>query len=82
MSITDVERPTISITPEPTYLGAVPDDQLCHIVDDIDRTYCGAPVPREIHGTFRGEAVCPVCGSPTCPRCIQLLYLDLQLDDG
>jgi hypothetical protein len=52
--------------------------ELCHIGPATsDLSYCGAPwgSPGEC-GWYRGEAICPSCGNPTCPRCAQLSALE------
>lgn len=70
-----------AVVPESTFNGSLPDDELCHIVDSNDRSYCGYVIYEPPHGEFGGEAVCPVCGRPTCPRCAQLYSLDDALED-
>lgn len=55
--------------------------ELCHIDDGSDvRALCGfvdgwaPPCPE-----YDGEAICPRCGRPTCPRCAQRAALAEQL---
>lgn len=58
--------------------------KLCHVCPfDSETPYCGAG-----GGTvgacddYDGEAICPTCGRPTCPRCAQLCDLDDRLEDA
>lgn len=55
----------------------------CHIDDGSGkRTYCDAwdvGVDEWCDGEYDGEAVCPSCGSPTCPRCAQLEAIECSL---
>jgi hypothetical protein len=57
------------------------DMEFCHIACDDEGiyTYCGDgdgdPVTCS-PGYYAGEAICPNCGHPTCPRCAQLADLD------
>ena len=59
-----------------------PDVTLCHIADGgADAYYCGAPASNVGEcGEYYGEAICPNCGNPTCPRCAQLDALLDALD--
>lgn len=57
--------------------------EFCHIDDGSgEHCYCGAggtgPSTCE---AFDGEAICPQCGLPTCPRCAQLSALEELLDE-
>jgi hypothetical protein len=59
----------------------LPDVQFCHIDDgSLERAYCGdTSAPGCTCPTYRGEAICPDCGAPTCPRCAQLCALEESL---
>lgn len=61
------------------------EDNFCHIeVYPGKTTYCGKALNDP--GTcqlYRGEALCPTCGRPTCPTCAVMSSLNERLiDDG
>lgn len=62
------------------------DMEFCHIlVDDDSVHFCGRPVeegdlPPPCGYDYDGEAICPSCGLPTCPRCAQLSALEDQIE--
>jgi hypothetical protein len=56
--------------------------ELCHIVaNDEPQTFCGLDCGDGNGGGltpcgyYEGQAICPGCGRPTCPRCAQLASL-------
>lgn len=61
----------------------IKDMEFCHI-RTIDQTawLCGPPTTGDKGPTcidYDGEAICPTCGNPTCPRCAQLEALEVEL---
>jgi hypothetical protein len=70
---------------EDTFHGSIPDNKLCHIVlyGGTGKCYCGYNSTEEEHGPeYGGEAICPSCGRPTCPRCAQMAQLEEVLIDS
>lgn len=57
------------------------DDEFCHIIDQAGKFYCGrkrtGPLTCDI---YRGEAICPSCGRPTCPTCAVQSDLNARLE--
>lgn len=68
------------------------DMEFCHISPeeelDHDAAYCGhidhigLGGEGTTCGEYLGEAICPWCGNPTCPRCAQLSALVHALDES
>lgn len=60
--------------------------KFCHIgatnPQPGDRPLCGAPYVTADGscGDYEGEAICPTCGNPTCPRCAQLEAFEQELE--
>lgn len=54
------------------------DMSFCHIDDGSGvGSLCGEDGgPPTCEGYYDGEAICPSCGCPTCPRCAQLSALE------
>lgn len=55
-------------------------DELCHVcaADGTEIAFCGYDTSH-IEGwcaDYDGEAICPSCGCPTCPRCAQLSVME------
>lgn len=57
------------------------DIEFCHIDDGTEtRALCGAQDHLPITcADYNGEAICPTCGSPTCPQCAVLSDLEDRL---
>lgn len=57
------------------------DLEFCHVLlDDESAHMCGRPYFGEpLCPDFDGEAICPGCGLPTCPRCAVLDDLEDRL---
>jgi hypothetical protein len=57
----------------------------CHIYsyDDEITALCGfSDGPGQITcKVYDGEAICPTCGNPTCPRCAQLEAIEYVLEE-
>ncbi len=69
---------TIEASPAPDWFK---DMEFCHIgSDDTMACLCGYKASGECGGIYEGEAICPVCNCPTCPRCAQLCALEENLD--
>lgn len=75
-----MEKETTELTETPTWIH---DMKFCHISCDDGLTwYCGTLGQDGITCTnYEGEAICPICGNPTCPRCAQLEAIDYQLGE-
>lgn len=64
------------------------DMEFCHVATGgADSVFCGAePSDGEwlkCEGAgYAGEAICPNCGCPTCPRCAQLAEIAWSLDNS
>lgn len=58
-------------------------DELCHVTPRGEEiAYCGYDTSH-LEGwcaDYGGEAICPSCGYPTCPRCAQLSALADSLE--
>lgn len=54
----------------------------CHIGPEGDeRCLCGHVSSDEFCPSYyNGEAICPSCGNPTCPRCAQLDDLESRAE--
>lgn len=66
--------------PIPAWLA---DMEFCHVDDGSGaRAMCGAndDTWEECSADYDGEALCPACGWPTCPRCAQLCGLEELLE--
>jgi hypothetical protein len=62
------------------------DMEFCHICVDetLVEVYCGdegAKGTAPCQGAYEGEAICPSCGHPTCPRCAVLSDLEDRLEN-
>lgn len=82
----------VSTQQQPVVAPSVPsieDMVFCHLVPPWDETtgmraLCGA-TPGDFQesvtcdGTYAGEAICPGCGHPTCPRCAVLSDIEERL---
>jgi hypothetical protein len=60
--------------------------KFCHIhIGDHDNNgtaYCGVSGLRNFScRDYDGEAICPDCGNPTCPRCAQLSELEDRMEE-
>lgn len=58
--------------------------EFCHIDDGTEtRSICGhdTTIPITCNTIYDGEAICPDCGLPTCPRCAQLEALEYELEN-
>lgn len=60
------------------------DMEFCHVGDEGEPALCGHDDGIGNSNTcgdeYEGEAICPTCGRPTCPRCAQLSDLEGRLD--
>lgn len=75
------EATETTIETAPAWLA---DMEFCHISpDDGEAAYCGHAMGEQwTCGWYDGEAVCPGCGQPTCPRCAQLEAINLSLQNS
>lgn len=59
--------------------GWIANMEFCHIENDSGNARLCGPSPDSERTTckmYEGEAICPTCGLPTCPRCAQLDALE------
>lgn len=61
------------------------DDGFCHIDDgSAIHYYCGGSNPTPGQFTcppYKGEAICPGCGRPTCPQCAVMADLANRIEE-
>lgn len=61
----------------------IKDIEFCHISDEGGNLFCGSQNDDggpTCYPEYDGEALCPGCGNPTCPRCAQIAALEETLE--
>lgn len=78
--MTDVALPEVR---EDQVLETTDDGKYCHIVDGSgEKAYCGRIQLGELTcASYKGEAICPSCGLPTCPTCAVMSSLNERLEE-